>query len=83
MSAHVDQLAHRDSLDVLHRYVVRAVVLALPTWLLVTIWNPIATAQHWTTLSFWPTLGLVVVAFTALSIGRITRQVLAALQAMR
>jgi hypothetical protein len=51
-----------------------ALFLALPTYVLVTVWNQVAPAQHWPLLAYWPTLGVLMVLFAVLTVTRWTRR---------
>lgn len=51
-----------------------ALFLALPTYVLVAVWNGMAPAQHWPMLAYWPTLGVMMVIFTVLTVAQWTRR---------
>lgn len=51
-----------------------ALFLALPTYLLVAVWNGVAPAQHWPMLAYWPTLGVLMLLFMILTITKWTRR---------
>jgi hypothetical protein len=57
-----------------------AAFLALPTYVLVTVWNQLAPAQHWPLITYWPTLGALTLVATLLTFAQVTARLKALFQ---